>query len=204
MALAMSEERGGHVVPYRSPRQREDTTAWIGMVVFLASWMMMFGALFFAYGGLRARAPEWPPAGLPMLPLGLPGINSACIALSSAALHLGLLSARRGQTRRLGLLLLLAFALGTVFMVLQGVVWRDLYEQGLRPGSGPYGSAFYGLTWVHAAHVAIGLLALAWLAFGALRGRYTAARHLPVRLWAMYWHFVGAMWGVMFATLYLI
>jgi heme/copper-type cytochrome/quinol oxidase subunit 3 len=49
-------------------------------------------------------------------------------------------------------------------------------------------------------HVLVGIGALAWLTRGALRGKYSAARFLPVRLWTMYWHFVGVVWGAMFVA----
>jgi len=202
--MEMVEEEPGTVVPYRSPRQRDEVTAWIGMVVFLGSWCMMFGALFFTYGGLRTRAVAWPPAGLPLLPVTLPLLNTVCIVASSAALQYGIVALRRGHPSRLAAMLLSSLSLGAVFVGLQLVLWRSLWDQGLRPSSSAYGSVFYGLTWIHAAHVLVGLVALAWLAIRALRGDYTPARHLPVRLWAMYWHFVGAIWALMFVTVFLI
>ena len=51
---------------------------------------------------------------------------------------------------------------------------------------------------------AVGLLALGWLTFRCWRREFSAARHLPVRLWAMYWHFVAAVWLLMFITVYAI
>ena len=95
-----------------------------------------------------------------------------------------------------------AGVLGCVFLSLQVVVWRGLYDDGLTPRSGAYGSVFYAMTCFHALHVLVGLGALFSLSALAWRGRYNAARHLPMRLWAMYWHFVGVVWGVMFAVLY--
>jgi cytochrome c oxidase subunit 3 len=194
----------GEILEYRSPKKHDEATSWIGMVVFLASWGMMFGAIFFAYGGLRARAASWPPAGVPLVPLGLPGVNTAVIAASSLAIHYGVVTVRRGSTAKLGPALLATFALGCVFLVLQLIVWNELYATGLRPDSGSYGSVFYGLTWIHAAHVGVGLAALLWLAIQAFRGKYSAARHLSIRLWAMYWHFVGAIWAIMFLTVYVL
>jgi cytochrome c oxidase subunit 3 len=195
----------GKIVPYRSPRtSAEEGASKIGMVVFLGSWAMMFATLFFTYGGLRARATHWPPEGVPTLPIVLPLINTLVIALSSAAFQAGVVSTRAGQVRRLGPLLLATFVLGAAFIGLQGVVWNDLFQQGLKPGSGPYGSVFYGLTWIHAAHVVIGLLAVGWLSVRAFLGAYGPAQYLPVKLWAMYWHFVGVVWAVILVSVYLV
>ena len=187
-----------------SSSKQKETTAWIGMVLFLASWGMMFGALFFMYGGIRARAINWPPQGLPAIPLTWPLVNTFVIALSSFALQTGVWSIRKGHQTRLNWSLFCTLGLGLLFMSLQWELWTDIYAMGLMPSSGFYGSVFYGMTWIHAAHVVIGLVALLWLCFFAIRGRYTAPRHLSLRLWAMYWHFVGVVWVIMFVTVFLV
>jgi len=174
------------------------------MVIFLGSWAMMFGSLFFAYGMVRARANAWPPPDLPELPLLLPGVNTAVLAASSALLQLGVRWLRLGPMRRVGPALGASFALGAVFLVLQMVTWRSLLDDGLTPAGGPYPSVFYALTCIHALHVLVGIGALAWLCRGVFIGKYSAARFLPIRLWALYWHFVGAVWGIMFLTVYVL
>ncbi len=187
-----------------SVRARSELTAWVGMVVFLASWAMLFASLFFAYALVRSHAPSWPPADQPVLPLALPALNTAALAISALAMERAMRSLRAGRARRAATALAAAAALGFVFLVLQGVVWLGLYRAGLEPSGGPYPSAFYTLTVFHALHVLVGLLALGWLAVRARGGAYGALRLLPVRLWAMYWHFVGAVWLAMFASLYLL
>lgn len=195
----------GEVLPYRPPRAKEETTAYLGMVVFLGSWAMMFAALFFAYGFVRTRSVAWPPPDLPELPWATPALNTLVLAASSAAIQLGLRSIRRGASRKLGRALLLAALLGTAFLGLQLSVWARLYGQGLRPETGgPYGSVFWGLTCFHALHVVVGLIGLGLLCRRALAGGFSAARYLPVRLWALYWHFVGAVWALMFVLIFLL
>src|SRR5262249_37170644 len=195
----------GEVLRYRPPRAREDTTAYLGMIIFLASWAMMFAAMFFAYAFVRARSASWPPADVPELPVALPALNTLVLFASSAFQQYGLIAIRRGSARKLGWALLVAVALGALFLALQLSLWIRLYEEGLRPRTGgPYGSVFYGLTWFHALHVAVGLAAIAVLCTKAFRGRFTAAKYLPVRLWTLYWHFVGAVWALMFASIFLI
>ncbi|HYQ80938.1 MAG TPA: cytochrome c oxidase subunit 3 [Anaeromyxobacteraceae bacterium] len=179
-----------------------EVTAWLGMVVFLGSWAMMFAGLFFAYGLVRARAAVWPPLDQPPLPLLLPGLNSAVIAGSSAAL-LGALRALGGRRRRAGAwLVVLAAGLGALFLALQAVVWARLWQAGLVPSGGPYPSAFYALTALHALHVLVGVAALARLAFRARGGR--KAPLLSLRLWGMYWHFVGVVWLLMYLAVYVV
>ncbi|HEX4621943.1 MAG TPA: cytochrome c oxidase subunit 3, partial [Myxococcaceae bacterium] len=101
--------------------------------------------------------------------------------------------------------LLGAAVLGAAFLASQGALWHSLASQGLRAATGgPYASVFYGFTWVHAAHVLVGLGGLGRVAWQAFRGEFSAARFLPVRLWAMYWHFVGVIWGLMFVTVFVV
>jgi cytochrome c oxidase subunit 3 len=176
---------------------RQEATAYIGMVVFLASWAMLFASLFFAYGLVRSHAPSWPPSDQPRLPVLLPGLNTLVAAAASLALD----RAGRGGTRRaVAAALALATALGAAFLALQAAVWTSLWQAGLHLDGGPYPSAFYALTGLHAAHVLVGLAALAWLTVGAVRG---PPRRTPLRLWTMYWHFVGAVWLLLYVSVYL-
>jgi len=182
-------ERRGHPA-------HEEKTARIGMAVFLGSWAMLFVALFFSYGLVRARTAVWPPLDQPRLPLLLPGINTLVIAASSAAM---VMAERFPGLRRRAVALASAAALGGAFLALQALVWVRLWREGLVPSGGPYPSVFYALTAFHALHVLVGLAALAVLAARAARGR---ASWIAVRLWGMYWHFVGVIWLALYAAVY--
>jgi cytochrome c oxidase subunit 3 len=191
------------VVRYRPQQAEREWTARIGMIVFLGSWGMMFGSLFFAYGIVRSHSPYWPPPGLPRLPLLLPAINTIVLGASSWSLQHAVQSIAGDRTRRGAIDIGFAALLGAVFLALQINVWIGLYARGLSLDTGSYASVFYALTCFHAVHVLVGLGALGWLLYRTLGYRYNAARHLPVRLWTMYWHFVGAVWGFMFVAIYL-
>jgi cytochrome c oxidase subunit 3 len=167
--------------------RHQERTALMGMAIFVASWAMLFAALFFAYGLGRVRAVVWPPADLPPLPLVLPALATLVLGASSWALHRG--APRANAAGR-------AAVLGLVFLILQAIVWRQMLLSGLRPQAGAYASYFFALTIFHALHVLVGLVALGWL---ALR-----PRPLSLRLWTIYWHMVGVIWGVMFLVVYVI
>jgi heme/copper-type cytochrome/quinol oxidase subunit 3 len=190
------------VPPAAPAAARREATAYVGMVVFLASWAMLFASLFFAYGLVRSHAGAWPPSDLPRLPLLVPGLNTLVAVAASVALER---AGRLGPTigrRALAVHLLLATGLGAAFLALQATVWVGLWQAGLRLDLGPYPSAFYALTGLHAAHVLVGVAALGWLALRAARGRLGPGRRTPLRLWTMYWHFVGAVWLLLFLTVY--
>lgn len=179
-------------------------TSFVGMVMALASWTMMFGSLFFAYAVLRLKAGTWPPEGIEPLPRLLPFVNTLVLLASSVVLARGV---RRAADARIGALLgalKTTLALGSLFLVLQLAVWIPLWGSGFRIDSGVYGSIFYGLTVFHALHVLAGLVALAVLLPGARNGRWRSGAQSRVRGTAMFWHFVDAVWVVMFVAVYLL
>jgi heme/copper-type cytochrome/quinol oxidase subunit 3 len=169
----------------------KERTALLGMTIFLASWAMLFAALFFSYGVVRVNAHVWPPADQPRLPLGLPALATVVLAGASAVLE----RARRGRAA-LGTLLVAA-ALGVAFLTLQTRVWTALFAAGLRPDAGgAYASVFWGFTVFHALHVVVGLGGLGYL----LVHRSATA----LRLWTIYWHLVGVVWALMYLTIYVL
>jgi cytochrome c oxidase subunit III len=187
---------------YRLRRTDEEVTSYVGMIIFLGSWAMMFAALFFAYAVVRLRAPMWPPPDQPALPILIPGLNTVVIAGSSAAVGVAVRAHALGRPSRAAIGLGLGAALGTLFLVLQAVVWFGLWRDGLVPTGGPYASVFYALTVFHALHVVVGLAALAALAIRAQLPRGTTRS--AVRLWGMFWHFVGVVWVALYVAVYLL
>jgi cytochrome c oxidase subunit 3 len=192
------------VIPYRPAAARGEDTAWLGMAIFLGSWAMMFASLFFAYGVLRLRQPVWPPQGTPQLPELLPLVNTLVLAANSFALHRALVAARGGEKARVVSGLVQATVLGILFVGLQVVLWTSLFRSGLAFEDGSLAAVVYGLTGFHALHVLVGLLGLALLLPAVLRGTLNAARNNRLRLWVMYWHFVGVVWLAMYLLIFVV
>jgi cytochrome c oxidase subunit 3 len=190
------------IVPFRPPRRPKDTTAYIGMVIFLGGWAMLFAALFFSYGVVRVKADVWPPMGDVALPRLLPALNTLVMMGSSLTMALGLRALKDARPVAFRWYLLATLALGIVFCSLQFVVWRQMFLAGLEPSTDIYGSVFYMLTCFHALHVVVGIIGLLVLVPRAVRGSFTAHSHTPVRMWTMYWHFVDIVWVLMFVTVY--
>jgi len=174
-------------LPRETARSRVDAT--LGMVFFIGSWSMAFGTLFLSFGILRQRVGVWPPPGihLPSLPLAAAG---------TVVRHV------RAGHRAFARTWLAAMGLGLVFAGLQAGLWFDLLANGRQPESGVYESLFYGLTWVHAAHVATGLLALAFMLVGIVRGRYGSHRMAAAQNAALFWHFVDVVWVILFVAFF--
>jgi len=187
-------------LPREDARSRVNAT--LGMVFFVGSWSMAFGTLFLSFLILRNRAGTWPPPGLdlPSFPLALAA--TVVLMASSVALHASVARGRQGQAG-FGALWALGLGLGLVFSALQTWLWYDLLNRGATPGASMYESLFFGLTWIHAAHVACALLSLVWMAVGISTGRYGQHRISTVTNAAIFWHFMDAVWVVMFLGFFL-
>ncbi|GJM22969.1 MAG: cytochrome o ubiquinol oxidase subunit III [Planctomycetota bacterium] len=169
----------------------------LGMVFFVGSWSMAFGTLFLTMLVLRDKIGFWPPRGIELPSTSMATVATGVLLLSSVLLHLSVARGRRGRPGFLGLWLA-GLAVGTAFAALQAWLWYDLTARGRSADSGLYESLFYGLTWVHAAHVACGLAALIWMAVGIARGRYGPHLISTVQNAAIFWHFVDVVWVVLF------
>jgi cytochrome c oxidase subunit III len=190
-------------IPLRPDQEPERTTSYVGMVVFLGSWAVLFSCLFFMFAMFRLRAPVWPPEGSEPLPIALPAFNTLVIAASSVALHRASQLLRQGQALRFGSWLMVSTALAATFFALQVYFWLDLWSQGIRIASALYASYFYLLTVFHGLHVLVGLGLLSWL-IPQVRKPATPRRAVRVKLVTMFWHFVGVVWVLMFFLLFVV
>ena len=175
-------------------------SGWFGVWCVVATEGAIFVYLLFTYFYFASQSvPDWPPGGLPSLQLA--GPNTVILLLSSVALIWAERSgARRDERGRLLGGLALAFVLGCIFAGVQVAEW------GSKPfalSSGTYGAIYFTVTGFHLAHVVAGLVMLALLLVWAALGYFSKERHAPLTIGAIYWHFVDAVWVVVFATLYL-
>ena len=97
--------------------------------------------------------------------------------------------------------LLVTFLLGAVFIALQAWEWS---QKTFTPQTSAYGSLYFTVTGFHGAHVVAGLLMNVVVQVWAWRGLFTRDRHAFVSNAALYWHFVDAVWVVVFTSLYLV
>lgn len=175
----------------------------LAMTVFIAAEVMFFAALVSGFLILRAAAPVWPPPLQPRLPLAVTGLNTLVLLASSVAMVGASRALARGDAAGLTRRLAQAAALGTLFLAIQGYEWAQLVHHGLTLTSGVYGTTFYTIIGTHALHV---LGALVWLVVTlglAARGRSVGGPRASVRACAMYWHFVVALWPVLYVAVYL-
>ena len=180
------------------------SSSLLGMVLFIASEIMFFGGLFGAYFTLRSAAPEWPPPDNPHLSAPYAAVLTAILVTSSVTMQFGVWAIRKNNSRRLVLWLTVSLLLGATFLVMQGLEYANLIEEGMTLSSGVFGSTFYTLTGFHGAHVAGGAAFILIVLLRARSGQFTARYHDTVEMASYYWHFVDVVWIGLFSTIYLL
>jgi cytochrome c oxidase subunit 3 len=170
-----------------------------GVMALIATEGALFACLLFAYGFTAVQQSRgWFPAKPPSVDLG--GPNTLILLASSAAVWWGERGLKSARPRRLTLGLMIAIALGLVFVGVQLVEWKN---QGSNVTSSGYASFFFTITGFHMAHVVIGLIALSTVLAWNLMGYFDAHRNTAVTVCGLYWHFVDAVWLFVFTTFYL-
>jgi cytochrome c oxidase subunit I+III len=175
-----------------------------GMWVFLTSEILIFGSLTVAYVYVRVASTSWPVATQTHdVYIGM--INTIILLTSSLAMILALYSIRTGNSTGLKIGLGSAFALGFAFLDIKlGFEWPDLIRKGFTVNSGLPASTYFMLTGLHAAHVAVGLVAISYLMIRASNGGFTSTKNSAVENVGLYWHFVDIVWMFLFPLFYLI
>jgi heme/copper-type cytochrome/quinol oxidase subunit 3 len=176
--------------------------AMLATLLLVGGEVMLFAGLIFAFWVLRLAAPVWPPPLQPRLPIAVTALNTLVLLASSATLTAALGARRRRDRAAFVRGLGLTATLGTLFLAVQGGEWVRLVGFGLTVTSGTYGALFYVLVGTHAVHV---VAALAWLGATLAGVRRGGGAGGPARLHAcaLYWHFVVALWPILFVCVYL-
>lgn len=173
----------------------------LGMLLFIISEVMVFGAFFTAYFFIRVvDGNPWPAEGTE-LPKLIAGVNTAILLSSSVTIHWALVSIKNGNRWGLKAGMLSTFMLGATFLFVQ---INEYVHVGFAPYDSAQASVFYGLTGLHGAHVFIGLLLLGMVTIRAFRGHFSPEQHRGMEIPGIYWHFVDVMWVIVYSTVYLL
>jgi cytochrome c oxidase subunit 3 len=200
-AASVAHAEPEHHGPPEAHRSSRVEPQMLGMLLFIISEVMIFGAFFTAYFFIRVvNNDAWPAHGTE-LPKVIAGFNTAILLSSSLTLHWALTSVKNGNRTGLKAGMLTTFFLGATFLFVQV---NEYIHVGFAPHDTAQGSIFYGLTGLHGAHVTIGLILLAIVTVRAFRGHYSAEEHRGVEVPGIYWHFVDIMWIVVYSTVYLL
>ena len=190
-----------HHGPPEANRSSRVEPQLLGMLLFIISEIMVFGAFFTAYFFIRVvGGADWPAEGTE-LPKLIALVNTCILVSSSLTMHWALEGAKHGNRFALQAGITTTFLLGATFLFIQ---INEYVHIGFSPQDHAQGTIFYGLTGLHGAHVFIGLTLLALVVIRSFRGHFTPAEHRGVEVPGIYWHFVDVMWVIVYLSVYII
>jgi cytochrome c oxidase subunit III len=194
------DEHEHHGPPAAHSSSRVDPQL-LGMLLFIISEVMIFGAFFTAYFFIRvAQGDPWPAPGT-HLPVSVAFVNTLILVSSSFTMHWAQTSIKNGNRFGLKAGMVTTFLLGATFLFIQINEYANI---GFAPQNTAQATIFYSLTGLHGAHVTIGLLLLLIVSIRSFRGHFSPEEHRGVEVPGIYWHFVDIMWIVVFTTVYVI
>jgi cytochrome c oxidase subunit 3 len=200
-AVPHADDHHEHHGPPLANRSSRVDPPMLGMMLFIISEIMIFGAFFTAYFFIRVvNGDPWPAPGTE-LPKLVAGVNTAILVSSSFTLHWAESCIKSGNRRGLQAGIFTTFMLGLTFLFVQ---INEYIHIGFAPQDHAQGTIFYGLTGLHGAHVFIGLTLLAMVTIRSFRGHFSATEHRGVEVPGIYWHFVDVMWLVVYFTVYIL
>lgn len=173
----------------------------LGVGIFLLGEACFFLILILSYLALRSVTQGGPTAAQSLEPLRA-GFNTLFLVASSLTIWQAERALARGP-RRLQWWLAATVLLGAIFLAGQGLEFVNLFRQGLTVGRSPFASAFFTLTGFHGLHVLAGLVGLAILLGVARTGAIQGPHSPALGALSLYWHFVDAVWIVLFVVIYL-
>lgn len=185
-----------------SDEQGQKIVSTIGMTVLLTSFGMLFASLLLGYFALRLTSSIWPPMGMPKVPLAWPSVSTAIILLSSFFLFRFEKDALKQRSRASIISFVVTLGLGCGFVLTQFILWREMAKLGLYVEGGIFPSLMYTMTWVHAAHILVGLVALVSIAPLVGKKNYLLKEELRITNVSKFWHFLGIVWGVIFLVMF--
>jgi heme/copper-type cytochrome/quinol oxidase subunit 3 len=174
----------------------------VGVGLFILSEAGFFGVLLISYIYFYVL-PSHGPGPASSLNAVRTLFFSICLFLSSATIHMAGRSFRLGRPNAVSVWLALTVLLGGVFIAGQANEYRGLLEHGITLSTNLFGTTFFTLTGFHGLHVLVGLCALGTLLGVTISGRLSGINSSGFEAVSMYWHFVDAVWVVIFSVVYL-
>ena len=169
------------------------------LIIAEASIFIIFIAAYVYYLGKSLTGPK------PHEVLELPIFTSICLLSSSATVHFAVSALEHGKRSLATLWLAATVLLGGIFLAGTAHEWYQLiYEHGLTIRTNLFGTTFYSLVGLHASHVIVGLVMLTVALIFSLTGGLTTRYTNRLEVLSLYWHFVDAVWVVVFLVVYVL
>ena len=194
-------------IPYTTDARSDTglTNPKLGIWLFLASEVMLFGSLFSSYALLRSGAMSWPDQS-EILSVPLAFLNTVILISSSVTMVMAWAKLKTGSLPGYRLYMGLTILGGALFMVVKAVEYGEKFSHGLFPATNNFLGMYFTLTGLHAIHVLVGMIVNLYL-WGPGVGMWRAdPRRFTnrVEVAGIYWHFVDVVWIFLFPVLYLL
>ena len=188
----------------------------IGMWLFLATEILLFGGLFVGFGLMQAKHPDAFVAAHHHLDKSLGALNTVVLLVSSFTMVMAVHYAKTEQRTKLLVNLGLTLTFAAVFLVVKYFEYSHKIHEGLLPGmfyshkgdAVPnqfiFFSFYFMMTGLHGLHIVGGMAAISWVTYRSMRGDFSRTYYTPVDLVGLYWHLVDLIWIYLFPLLYLI
>jgi cytochrome c oxidase subunit 3 len=182
-------------VPWALPNR--GTVGILCLILAESAIFIIFVVAYLYYIGKSLSGPT------PRQVLELPILGTVCLLSSSITVHWAVSSLRKNNIRNCTLGLASTVLLGTIFLATTAQEWYHLIRyDGLTIRTNLFGTTFYSLVGLHATHVVVGLIMLIIALVISLRGRMSQHHEQRLDVLSYYWHFVDAVWVVVFLVVY--
>jgi cytochrome c oxidase subunit 3 len=201
---------------YAYPEQQIESGK-LGMWLFLATEILLFGGLFVAYAIFYFLHPDLFKEAHKFLDVSLGALNTVVLLFSSLTVVLAIHAAQQDKKHFVIINLVITIACAFMFLVVKYFEYSHKFHDGLLPGfhftngsiSNPdqshiYFGIYFLMTGLHGFHVLIGIAVLVWLLLRTIKGDFSSQYYLPLELGGLYWHLVDVIWIFLFPLLYLI
>ena len=205
-----------HLKHYFANKTQQFETSKLGMWLFLATEILLFGGLFAGFGLMQSRYYDAFKSAHHHLDWKLGALNTIVLLVSSFTMVMGVWAAQNNKKKELIRYLWITLACAGMFMVVKFTEYSAKFEHGLLLGRffNPHGDAlpnefvffsfYFMMTGLHGFHVLGGMAAIGWLIYRANRNEFSDAYYTPVDLVGLYWHLVDLIWIFLFPLLYLV
>jgi cytochrome c oxidase subunit 3 len=189
-------------IPQQTETGRAPSKGVVGMTCLIIAESAIFTIFVVAYLYYLGKDISGPT---PQQVLELPILNSICLLSSSVTISVAVRALRRGDLKRFSSWWFATIALGAYFLIGTGREWQHLiHDKGLTLQTNLFGTTFYSLVGLHASHVIVGLVALLIVMVFAITSSVKQHHVERAHVLALYWHFVDAVWLVVFTVVYII
>ena len=194
-------------IPYTTEARPDTglTNPKLGIWLFLASEVMLFGSLFSSYALLRSGAATWPRQS-EILSVPLAALNTVVLIASSVTMVLAWVALKNKSIERYRLFMGLTIAGGAIFLVVKAIEYSEKFSHHLYPATSNFLGLYFTLTGLHALHVIVGMIVNGYLWGPGVKMWRTETERFTNRIEVagIYWHFVDVVWIFLFPVLYLL